>query len=77
MMITGNGLELYRWLSAKMALELEIEHGLKSRIFNAAKPRLASELGLSPRCRLATMLPAVLAKIEQVKATVQPGEVTP
>ncbi len=76
MMITGNGITLYRWLAIRSAIELELRTGMKSRLFHAAKPNLCKELGLSPRARLTTMLDAVERRIPFVANQVKPGEIT-
>lgn len=76
-MLTGGAIQWYKWLAAQKALEMEINHGLKSRAFKVARSSLIRQLGLPPRTKNDKMLEAIKAKVEECRKAIKPGEVEP
>lgn len=67
--VTGKAINLARWITIKHAIRLEIIGLRHSR--GSVSAMAARHLGLPPRTRKATVLAAVVAKIEQLE---QEGE---
>lgn len=66
MLIDAAAIEAYRWATIRGALRLE-QRGLKTR-GGALRPRLAKQLGLTPRAPYEAFLAAVQVKIDEFYA---------
>lgn len=66
MLTKPDQIEAYRWATIRGALRLE-QRGLKSR-GGALRPRLAKQLGLTPRAPYEAFLAAVQVKIDEFYA---------
>lgn len=71
---TGNGVTLFRLLSLRGMVSLEAK-GMRHSSGRSVTMVARKECGLKARAPHADVLAALDAKIEQVKASLQPGEV--
>lgn len=69
-LIVGNGITLYRWLAMRSAVQLEAKGIRMTR--RSMTAQAMRELG----CKRRDVLAALDAKIAEVGATVQPGDIT-
>jgi hypothetical protein len=73
-MCVGNGVQVFQLLAAKGAINLESK-GIKHSRMNVRKT-WAIHLGLKPNAKHDVVIAAIEKKIEEVRATLQPGDIT-
>lgn len=74
-MITGNGISLYRLLTLRRAVSLEAK-GIKMTRGRSATAIAKSEFGLGRNTPRARVLEAIEAAIKEAQAQLEPGDIT-